>query len=297
VAIAELLRARIASDVGLSCSVGVATSKFIAKLASEAAKPRAGPSGVCPGRGVVEVTPGAELAFLHPLPVEALWGVGPATLARLARLGVATVGDLAQLDESTLVGVLGSAHGRHLHRLAHARDDRPVDPDRVHKSIGHEETFAHDRHERDELWREVVRMSDAVASRLREQGVAARTVTLKVRFATFATITRSITPATPVDTADAIVKAAGALLADIDPSPGVRLLGVSASNLCTPAVQLALFSADGGVDAAAWSGASAAIDSIRDRFGAAAIAPASTLDRGRVRVRERGQQQWGPDST
>ena len=130
VTIAGLIRRRTSEELQLACSVGVAPSKFLAKLASEAAKPRATPQGVRPGRGVVEVRPGGELDFLHPLPVEALWGVGPATLERLERLGVRTVGELAALDQRVVVANLGEAHGRHLHRLASALDDRPVEPDR-----------------------------------------------------------------------------------------------------------------------------------------------------------------------
>ncbi len=296
VTIGHRLRARVMEELELACSVGVAPNKFLAKLASEAAKPRATPAGVRPGRGVVEVEPGRELAFLHPLPVQALWGVGPATLAKLQRFGVVTVGDLAALGEQVLVGSLGKASGRHLHQLAHALDDRDVEPNRGYKSIGHEETFAHDLHERAELWKEVVRLSDGVGSRLRQHGVAARTVTLKVRFASFATITRSITPATPVSTGPAIAKAVAPLLDGIDPGPGVRLIGVTGSNLCEPAEQLGLFADGAEVDGALWTDASAAIDDIRERFGTTAIGPASTLRAGGLRPLRRGEQQWGPDA-
>ena len=120
-----------------------------------------------PGPGVFEVRPGEELAYLHPLPVGRLWGVGPATLERLRRMGVSTVGDLAALDRRPWSRALGRAHGRHLLDLAAGRDDRPVETDRETKSIGHEETFAHDLHELDDLRRELVRLADAVAARLR----------------------------------------------------------------------------------------------------------------------------------
>src|SRR5262249_3683577 len=139
--IAAAIRARISNELALSCSVGVAPTKLLAKLASEAAKPKASPSGTTPGAGVVQVEPGEELAFLHPLRVQALWGVGRATLERLRRLGVKTVGDLAAVSEATLVHTLGKANGRHLHRLAEGIDERPVEPDRAVKSIGHEQTF------------------------------------------------------------------------------------------------------------------------------------------------------------
>ena len=146
--IAAAIRRRVGDELRLTCSVGVAPTKFLAKLASEAAKPKAAPGRHRARAGVVVVAPGEELAFLHPLPVQALWGVGPATLERLQRLGVATVGDLAAIPEATLVPTLGKANGRHLHRLANGIDDRPVEPDRPVKSIGHEQTFARDLDDR-----------------------------------------------------------------------------------------------------------------------------------------------------
>ena len=288
--IAAAIRRRIAEELSLSCSVGVAPSKLLAKLASEAAKPRATPAGITPGAGVVVVAPGEELAFLHPLAVQALWGVGPATLDRLRRLGVATVGDLAAVPEATLVHTLGRANGRHLHRLAQGIDERLVEPDRPVKSIGHEQTFARDLYDRAELAVEVVRMADAVASRLRHHGLAGRTVTLKVRFGTFTTITRSSTAPEPLETGPAIAAAALGLLDAVDPAPGVRLLGVSVSGLAAPAgEQLRLG------DDPAWTSATEAVDQVRERFGAAAIAPASLVGPDGIRLTRRGRQQWGPD--
>jgi DNA polymerase-4 len=250
---------------------------------------------------VLEVPVGGELAFLHPLPVKALWGVGPATLNRLDNLGVHTVRDLAELDEASLVAALGSAHGRHLHQLAWGIDDRPVDVDRAPKSIGHEETFDRDLHSLDQLRREVVRLADAVAGRLRAHGTGARTLTLKVRFAGFHTITRATTVPSPVHTAHAIVQAVDPLLDAIDPSAGVRLVGVSASNFGEPAVQLSFDvhgDADGGsmtTEAHDWEGAETTIDAIRSRFGASAIGPASAVTARGLRVVRKGAQQWGPD--
>jgi len=241
--------------------------------------------------------PGAELAFLRPLPVEALWGVGPATLERLRRIGVHTVAELGELDEGSLVACLGAAHGHHLYRLAWGRDDRPVEPDRETKSIGHEETFAHDRHTHAELARELVRLSDAVAARLRAHGGAARTLTLKVRFAGFETITRSVTVAGGVSTAHAIVAAVDPLLHAVDPTPGVRLLGVSASNFTTSSQQLSLDDLldEGLDDEHQWLMAEETVDAIRKRFGAASIGPASAVGERGLRVVRRGAQQWGPD--
>lgn len=300
-AIAAHLRGRIATELELPCSVGGATNKFLAKLASKAAKPTASPQGVRAGTGVWLVHPGTELEFLHPLPVSALWGVGPATLRRLERFGTRTVGDLARLDVSTLVAALGQAQGRHLHELAWGRDERPVEPHREPKSIGHEETFAHDRHTFDELHREVVRLADAVGSRLRAARTSARTVTVKVRFSDFVTITRSRTLTVPITTAAAIVEVADGLLAGVDPSAGVRLLGVSASGLGQGAEQLSLDdmvgddAGRGDGDRAVWVEASGAIDAIRQRFGTAAIGPASAVSSAGLRVVRSGAQQWGPD--
>jgi DNA polymerase-4 len=297
-AIAHTIRDRVWNELQLRCSVGVAPNKFLAKLASVAAKPIAAPDGVRVGKGVVEVLPGHEMAFLHPLPVRALWGVGPATLERLMGLGVRTVADLAELDEATLVACVGAAHGRHLHRLAWALDDRPVEPEREVKSISHEETFADDRHTHADLVRELVRLSDAVAARLRAHGAgAARTLTLKIRFAGFETITRSITAPGGVSTAHAIVAAVEPLLQAVDPSAGVRLLGVSASNFTTASRQLSLDDLldDRLDDEHQWLLAEETVDAIRKRFGSAAIGPASAVsDRG-LRVVRRGSQQWGPD--
>ncbi|MDP9465473.1 MAG: DNA polymerase IV, partial [Actinomycetota bacterium] len=295
--IARTIRDRVWNELQLRCSVGVAPNKFLAKLASVAAKPIAAPDGVRDGEGVVEVLPGRELVFLHPLPVGALWGVGPATLDRLQRFGVQTVADLAELDEAALVACVGAAHGHHLYRLAWGLDDRPVEVDRDVKSIGHEETFAADRHTHLELVRELVRLSDAVAARLRAHGGAARTLTLKVRFAGFETITRSITVAGGVSTAHAIVAAAEPLLQAIDPSPGVRLLGVSASNFTTGERQLSLDTVlgEGLDDEHQWLMAEETVDAIRKRFGTSAIGPASAVSERGLGVVRRGAQQWGPD--
>ena len=246
------------------------------------------------------VAPGGELGFLHPLPVSRLWGVGPVTRERLERLGVSTVADLADLPLDVLTGALGRAAGNHLHRLAHGLDERAVEPDQVPKSVSHEETYPHDHHHREPLRREIVRMADAVAARLRAQDRAARTVVLKVRFADFRTITRSATLPEAVDTGPALARAAKALLDEVDPAPGVRLLGVGAGGLTDAAVhQLALFddvTGEAGAGLDEWGDASRAVDEIRERFGSAAIGPARLAGPGGLRVKRRGDQQWGPDS-
>ncbi|MGH9130566.1 MAG: DNA polymerase IV [Acidimicrobiales bacterium] len=229
--IAGLVRTAVADQLRLDCSVGVARCKLLAKLASKAAKPVAQRSGTRPGAGVVVVEVDRELEFLHPLPVRALWGVGPATAARLDRFGVDRVGQLAQLPLDSLVATFGPAMGRQLHALAWARDDRPVEPGREVRSVSHEETYATDHSEAEFLHRQVVRMSDAVAARLRAGGRAGRTVTLKVRFGDFSTITRSRRQDSPVCDGPVIAKVAAVLLAGVDVSPGVRLLGVAVSGL------------------------------------------------------------------
>jgi DNA polymerase-4 len=280
------IRARVLEQEGLACSVGVAPSKFLAKLASEAAKPRVGRRGPEPGLGVKVVARGEELAFLHPLPVQ-----GPKTLERLHARGITTVAELAALTERSAQDVLGSANGSHLWHLAHAHDERPVVPDQRAKSIGHEETFARDHHSLETLHHELVRLGDSVASRLRAAGMAGRTVTIKVRFGDFRTITRSTTLPTAVDTGPDVLRAATGLLQKVDPSQGVRLLGVHVSQLVErTARQLSL----DDVDDPSWDEATGAVDAIRARFGADAIVPASLAGPEGIRVKRRGDQQWGP---
>ena len=321
-AMATELRRRVAAEELLPCSVGVASTKFLAKLGSEAAKPSPSPQGAVPGRGVWVVEPGKELAFLHPLPVKALWGVGPATLSRLERLGVRTVGDLAALPVAAVVGAVGDAAGRHLHQLAHNHDPRPVEADREVKSIGHEETFPVDRTDRADLDRELLRLADAVARRLRVAGVAGHTVTLKVRYGDFTTLTRSRRLAEPVDAGLELARAAQRLFDKIDLGPGVRLLGVSVSGLAPlQARQLSLDLDTSGTDdgraapdapraggalvtgvstglrlghAESWQDANDTVEAIRRRFGAAAIGPAALATPGGLQVFERDAQSWGP---
>ncbi|MBW3651232.1 MAG: DNA polymerase IV [Actinobacteria bacterium] len=290
--IGHAIRRRIGRDLGLGCAVGVAASKFVAKLASKAAKPTAARGGTVAGAGVLVVPPGQEIAFLHPLPVEALWGVGPATHKRLARFGIETVGDLAALPVETLVSALGPAQGRHLHDLAWARDDRAVVAESNPKSVGHEETYARDHHDHESLGREAVRMADAVGHRLRKAGMEGRTVTIKVRFHDFRTITRSQSLPAPTATAAVLARVAKDLLRSVDPGPGVRLFGLSASNL-VPATDRQLSLAGAAADEA-WEQASRAVDAIRGRFGDSAVGPAVLAESGQLRRKRRGDTQWGP---
>ncbi len=300
---AASIRDRIRDELGLGCSVGVSAVKFLAKLASEAAKPRAASDGTKPGAGVFEIEPGQELAFLHPLPIEALWGVGPATSARLRRLGIKTVGDLATVPPEAVCAAVGQAGGAHLVRLAHAQDDRGVEADRETKSISHEETYPVDRRDDKALHVEIVRMADAVAARMRRAGLVGRTVTLKIRYGDFVTKTRSKTAPAPLGEGPAIASLAAGLLDGLDLTAGVRLLGVGVSNLgpdaSRPSEQLSLDlgvqTAPDGRSSDRLVQASAAVDAIRDRFGSRSVGPAALLDpEGGIRVKQRGDNQWGP---
>jgi DNA polymerase-4 len=297
---ARSLRERIAEQLSLLCSVGVGRSKLIAKLASESAKPKVSVSAVEIGEGVCLVMPDDELAFLHPMRVEALWGVGPATARRLHGLGITTVGNIADLSREVLVRQFGRAHGEHLYALAMGRDPAPVDTGRVAKSIGHEQTFAHDITDPGELRARVVALSDALSEVLARQGLCGRTVTLKVRFGDFTTLTRSHTLELGIDAGAAIAAVSVALLDVVDLVAGVRLLGVSVSGLAPTASARQLSFAltagpeDPGLGGSAqdsWEEVARAVAAIRGRFGRQAVGPAST-----VSTWERPPEWWGPSS-
>ena len=261
--IATAVRSRIRDETGLIASVGVGTTKLIAKLASELAKPD----------GLLVVEPGTEPAFLAPLDVARLWGVGPATRRRLERLGVRTVGDLAAIPEDALQRALGSANGSQLSGLAHNHDDRPVEPSRQAKSIGHEETFATDVTDRAALERDLVRFAERVAARLRDSAVLARTVQLKARYGDFRTVTRSRTLTEPTDLADDLAGVARELLDGIDVRAGLRLLGVAAHQLVPVADTQPRLPLDppGGLDRTRRADLERAVDDLRRRFGDQAV--------------------------
>ncbi len=292
--IAASIRRRVLDEQGLTCSVGVASTKFVAKLATEAAKPKASKNGPQFGSGVFVVEPEETLSFLRPLPVESLWGVGPATLTKLHRIGVLTIADLADLPEENVVAVLGRSQGRHLHSLANGQDERAVEPDRAMKSIGQEETFSRDHHLRSTLDHELVQFADSVASRLRAQGLVGRTVQLKVRFGDFTTITRSTTLVVAVDDSRSLLEAGRGLLALVDPAQGVRLLGLSVSGLSSDSSRQLTF--DEAISGPGWQEADRTIDEIRARFGDEAIGPAVAAGPDGLRLKRRGAQQWGPDA-
>ena len=270
VTIARTIRARIAG-LGLTCTVGVAPNKFLAKLASTRAKPD----------GLLVIPPDGIEAFLHPLPVRALWGVGEATGEALRRLGIKTVADLAAIPRRTLERAVGDSLGSHLANLAAGSDERPVTPNEAAKSVGSEETFPVDLDARDAILREILRLSDRTAGRLRSKGLCGRTVTIKVRWSTFQTITRSRTLPAEIDTAAEVYAVARELYEKAAPAtPRVRLIGVSVSSLAPgpPRRQMDLLAGRAGRPG--WQEASEAIDSIRERFGSGAVGPATLVDGG-----------------
>ena len=270
--IAWQLRNDIYESVGLDCSVGVASSKLLAKLASVAAKPQITSRGIQPGAGVCVVERENQRNFLEAHPVEALWGVGVVTLQKLRSMGISTVRDLAAVPEAVLVEALGASHGAHLSKLSRGIDVRRVDSERQRKSISHEETFATDIYDRKVLESEIVRLSDAVSSRARTQGTAGRTIQLKVRRPDMSFVTRSVTVDEPVDTLPEIAERATELLAQLDVGQGVRLLGVGLSRLdATGPRQLTLVEDDSRNSG--WSRLSGAMDRIRERYGHSAIGP------------------------
>jgi nucleotidyltransferase/DNA polymerase involved in DNA repair len=265
-AIAGRLKREIRSETRLTASVGVAGSKLVAKVASDLRKPD----------GLVVVPPGTEAAFLAPLPVRRLWGVGPRMEEALLRLGVTTIGELARLDPARLERRLGS-HGHDLLRLAHGIDEREVHSEgEGAKSLGQEHTFDSDTAEAARLRATLLQLSDAVARRLRGHGLKARTITLKYRDETFHTTTHARTLAAPVDSGDGIFAAARRLFEEVHGRRRVRLLGIYASGFGPGPSQLDLFSAQAP---ARVERVDRARDAVARRFGEAAITRASLLGR------------------
>lgn len=264
--IAESIRRRIAGDEQLTCSVGVASTKFIAKLASTTCKPD----------GLLVVPTAATLEFLHPLPIDALWGVGERTAERLRAIGLATVGDVAGMPTSRLRHTLGRAAAEHLSALARGHDPRSVQPLTADKSIGAERTFGADTYADIEVHRELLRLSGQTAARLRSSGLRTGTVSVKVRFPDFTTVTRSRTLGEPTDATRELYRAAKDLFGTVGAGRGIRLIGVRAEGL-HPARgasrQLML-----GDDGHRWRDADRAADRAVARFGAGAVRPASLVD-------------------
>jgi DNA polymerase-4 len=268
VEIAARLRRRVLEQVGLPITVGIARTKFLAKVASGVAKPD----------GLLVVPPDDELGFLHPLPVERLWGVGHVTAAKLKTRGLTTVGRVAQIDESLLVAMLGRASGRHLHALAHNRDPRPVHIGRRRRSIGGQRALGRTRRSVEEIDVIVVGLVDRLARRLRAGHRGCRTVVLRLRFADFSRATRSHTLARATTETQAILDVARGLLSEATPFihlQGLTLVGPSLANLVDEGtIQLAI-----PFDRLHDVALDGALDAIRERFGAAAVTRAVLLGR------------------
>ena len=268
--IAAQLRREVRARVGLPITIGVARTKFLAKVASGVAKPD----------GLLVVPSDRELAFLHPLPVERLWGVGLVTAGKLRERGITTVGEVAELSEQALVSILGQWAGRHLHALAHNRDPRPVHVGRRRRSIGSQRALGRSPRSLEEVDAIVVGLVDRVTRRMRAAGRVGRTVVLRLRFDDFSRATRSHTLPEATAGTQAILIAARALLAAVLPvieRRGLTLVGVAVSNLeDASAVQLAL-----QFDRRSSDALDAAVDEVRERFGATAITRAVLLGRDR----------------
>ena len=266
--IAVRLRADVAADVGLPITVGVARTKFLAKVASGVAKPD----------GLLVVAPEAELAFLHPLPVERLWGVGPATAAKLHARAITTVAEVAAMTEGSLVAMLGRASGRHLHALARNADPRPVVARRRRRSIGSQRALGRRVVSAAEADAIVVALVDRVTRRLRDASRVGRTVVLRLRFSDFTRVSRSHTLPRSTDRTAEVLATVRVLLATAWPlveQRGLSLVGIALSNLDdADAVQLALPFDPGGTGLL-----DAALDDVRHRFGTTAVTRAVLLGR------------------
>lgn len=261
--VAALIRRRVFEETGLHCSVGAAATKFVAKLASGRAKPD----------GLLVVPAAQTLAFLHPLPVSALWGVGAATEDSLVKRGLTTVGEIAAAPLATLQRAVGDAGGRKLHALANGIDPRAVTTRAEEKSVGHEVTFEHDTTDAEGLRRELLRQSTAVAERLRAAGVVGRTVVLKLRYSDFSTITRSRTLAEPTDLGRRIYEEVRAIHAALGDHGPVRLIGVRVEQLSeSDDQQFGLWDED-----EIWREAEDAMDAVSAKFGKGLLGPAALL--------------------
>lgn len=264
--IAEIIRARVYDEQGITCSVGVAPTKFVAKIASTRCKPD----------GLLVIPADEVVSFLHPLPVGALWGVGEKTEERLHRLGLRTVADVASTPRDTLIRALGAAAGAHLHDLSWGRDPRVVRGPERERSIGADETFATDIDDPDIIARELLRLSDKVAARIRAADLVGRTVSLRVRFADFTTISRSKTLREPTDVGQEIYRTSLALYQSLGLQRArIRLVGVRVEQLTDGASateQLLIDAPEHG-----WRDAERAVDRLREKYGSQSVHPAALL--------------------
>ena len=266
--IGQHVRDTVHDEQGITCSVGVAPTKFVAKLASGLAKPD----------GMVVVPRDEVVPFVQQLPVGALWGVGERTEEALVRLGLRTVADIAHTPLATLVRGLGDATGHHLHELSWGRDPRPVEREQREKSIGSDQTFDYDIDDAAEIHRRLLALSERTAARMRAAGMTGRTVTLRVRFSDFTTITRSRTLREPTDSGRAIHEAAVGLFDALGLQRArIRLVGVRLEKL-VEASQAPIQGVIGEPEHG-WREADRAVDRARSRFGSGSVRPASLIER------------------
>ena len=264
--IADLIRRRVEEQEGITCSVGISHNKFIAKIASNHCKPN----------GVLEIDPEKVLDFLHPLAAKEIWGVGPKTNEQLMKMGLLTVGDIANTPRSTLIRVLGQASGSSLYELAWGRDYRDVETEHIEKSISASETFDLDLDSQEEILKEFLRLTERGVERMREKGFATNTISIKVRFADFKTISRSKTVDLPITGTQEIFEIVKNLYLSLNLDRVlIRLVGISLDSLVEDedVKQLTL-----GERATGWRQADKAIDRIKGRFGAGSLRPARLVE-------------------
>ena len=262
--IAVAIRKKVEEQEGITCSVGIAPSKFIAKLASANCKPN----------GMLEITSDRILTFLHPLPIQAMWGVGPKTAEVLERLGLRTIEDIAKLPRATLIRALGEANGASLYELAWGRDYRDVTPEEPDRSISAAETFAQDLDNPEEILTEFLRLTERATARLRDRGLFAKTISIKVRFADFSTINRSKTLPLPIDSTHDVYEVVKGLYQALRIERArLRLVGVSLENLSEGAPHQMML----GEREVGWRQAEGAIDQARARFGKGSVRPARLI--------------------
>jgi DNA polymerase-4 len=265
--IAKQIRAKVEASEGITCSVGIATTKFIAKLAS----------GRCKPNGMLEIAEDRVLEFLHPLPVNAIWGVGPKTNEELQKLGLRTVADIANTPRQTLIRALGEVAGASLYELSWGRDYRDVEPEEVDKSISAAETFDSDTEDQEIVLRELLRLTEKATYRMREKDFSARTISIKVRFADFKTISRSKTVPLAISATHEVFEVVKALFLGLKLDRArIRLVGVSLDGLedgIDASEQLVLGERENG-----WRQATAAMDKASARFGQGSVRPARLFD-------------------
>lgn len=262
--IGQAIRKRVHQECGITCSVGIAPNKFIAKLAS----------GHCKPNGLLEIKEDRILTFLHPLPVSDLWGVGPKTSEQLQKLGLKTVSDVANTPLDTLKRALGEATGEHLYELSWGRDFRAVIPEEPDKSISAAETFSYDIDDPEIILREYLRLTEKASARLREKELFAKTISIKVRFADFSTITRSKTLPLPISSTQEIYQVVKDLYVALKLDRArLRLVGVSLENLHESAPQQLML----GQREKGWREAESAVDRASERFGEESVRPARLI--------------------